>query len=343
MKKLLNTLYVLSEDAYLSLDGENVVVNKGKAVAGRFPLHTLQSIEYFGYKGASPWLMGACVDRGIDLVFFSPHGRFLARSEGLPNGNVLLRHQQNILCNDVDFAVKTSRNFILGKITNSRWVLERAIRDHRAQVDTEALKKKIAELIEYRDEARTAKTIDELRGIEGSAARSYYSVFNEMILNADETFEFAGRNRRPPKDPVNAMLSFVYTLLAGDCASALSGVGLDPYVGFMHVLRPGRKSLALDLMEEVRPAFADRVVLTCVNNKIVNMSCFREFEDGSVLLNEDGRRKLLEVWQRRKREKLTHPFLGEKVEWGLVPHVQALLLARHMRGDLDGYPPFIWK
>lgn len=342
-KKLLNTLYVLSEDAYLTLDGENVVVNKAGKEAGRFPLHTLQSIEHFGYKGASPRLMGECSARGIDLAFFTPSGRFLTRVAGLPTGNVLLRHQQFAIAADKAAANAISRNIIVGKIFNSRWVLERAVRDHPTQVDVDAIKARSGELAELLASARSADTAEELRGIEGAAARSYYSAFGGLILSPDESLRFTGRTRRPPKDPVNAMLSFAYTLLASDCGSALNGVGLDPYMGFMHVLRPGRKSLALDLMEEFRSVFADRVVLTCINNRMIGGGSFRRREGGSVLLNDSARRKFLEAWQKRKREKITHPYLGEKLEWGMVPHVQALLLARHIRGDIDGYPPFMWK
>ena len=343
MKKLLNTLYVLSADAYLSVDGENVVVNKGDAVAGRFPLHTLQSIEYFGYKGASPKLMGECASRGIDLVFFTPTGKFLARVAGQPAGNVLLRRQQYRLCDDAERSLEVSRNFIIGKIFNSRWVLERTNRDHPTQVNVHLLQGKSEELKGYLAEARSAQSVDELRGIEGSAARSYYHAFGEAVLVDDDIFAFRGRNKRPPKDAVNAMLSFAYTLLANDCASALNGVGLDPFVGAMHALRPGRKSFALDLMEELRSPFADRIVLTCINNRMMSESSFRFFEDGAVLLNDAGRRKFLEVWQKRKKDIITHPYLKEKVEWGMVPHIQSLLLARFIRGDIDGYPPFMWK
>lgn len=343
MKKLLNTLYVLSEDAYLALDGENVVVHRGNTIAGRIPLHTLCGINYFGYKGASPRLMGECATRCIDLSFFTPTGRFLTRVAHENTGNVLLRRAQYRIADDTERSCLIARNFITAKIFNARWILERAKRDHPLQIDSEKVCLRSRELTNLTDEALTAESIDTLRGIEGYAAKSYYAVFDELILDHREDFRFDGRNRRPPKDPVNAVLSFAYVLLANECASALEGIGLDPYVGFMHADRPGRKSLALDLVEELRPVVADRAVLMCINNRILNSSHFLYREDGSVYLSTEGRRAFLEVWQKRKKAELTHPYLKEKVSWGLVPHVQAMLLARCIRGDVDGYPPFMWK
>lgn len=343
MKKLLNTLYVLSEDAYLALDGENVVVRRGGAVAGRLPLHTLGGIAYFGHKGASPSLIGECAKRGIELAFFSRSGRFLARIVGESQGNVLLREQQFHLVSDETASCGIARNFIIGKIYNSRWVVERAVRDHPLQVDAALLKQRSSELARYLTEARDSSSLEQLRGIEGSAARCYFDAFNELILLDDGWAEFKGRSRRPPRDPANALLSFAYALLTGDCASALEGVGLDSYMGFMHVVRPGRKSLALDLVEEFRSVFADRVVLSCINNRMFKEESFEWRPDGSVYLGEAGRRAFLDAWQKKKRETIRHPFLDEKVPWGLVPHIQALLLSRCIRGELDGYPPFMWK
>lgn len=343
MKKLLNTLYVLSEDAYLALDGENVVVHRGGSVAGRLPLHTLCGIDCFGYKGASPRLMGECASRGIDLSFFTPSGRYLTRVAHENNGNVLLRRTQYRVADNPEKSCAIAKNFIIAKIFNARWVLERAKRDHPLQVDADRIAARSGELVGLIDKASAAMAIDELRGIEGYAAKSYYAAFNELILNQRDDFEFAGRNRRPPKDPVNAVLSFAYVLLTNECASALEGVGLDPYVGFMHADRPGRKSLALDLVEELRSVVADRTVLMCINKRLLSHSHFLYHEDGSVYLNDAGRRIFLEAWQKRKRVELTHPYLKEKISWGLVPHVQAMLLARYLRGDIDGYPPFMWK
>lgn len=343
MIKLLNTLYVLSEDAYLSLDNENVVVTKSGVEAGRFPLHTLNAIEYFGYKGASPSLIGECAARGIDLGFFTPHGRFLARTVGEERGNVLLRQEQYRISDDEDRSLTIAQNMIAAKVFNARWVIERAIRDHPLQVNADDMRKCSRELADYSRNARTANSMEELRGIEGLAARCYFQRFGSLIFVSDKAMGFGGRSRRPPLDAPNAMLSFAYSLLAADCASALEGVGLDPYIGLMHAERPGRKSLALDLVEELRAPFADRIVLTCINNRIVGSGGFEHRQDGSYFFSDNGRRKFLDAWQKKKREVIRHPFLDVKVAWGLVPHVQAMLLARFIRGDIEGYPPFMWK
>lgn len=343
MRHLLNTLYVFTEDAYLSLDGENVVVRRDGAELGRVPLHTLESILCFSYRGASPGLMGACAERGVSLAFFDRKGRFLAGVHGEQRGNVVLRKTQYAWSEDAEKSLAVARNFIVGKLYNSRWVLERTVRDHGLRIDSESMKAVSAKLGDSLGSVSTCETADSLRGIEGDAAAEYFSVFDFMILRNKQAFRFSGRVRRPPTDAMNAMLSLFYTVLAFDCASALEGVGLDPYVGFMHADRPGRRSLALDLMEELRPVFVDRFVLSAVNNRMVNPSHFETRESGEVRLTEEGRRILFGAWQERKKETITHPFLKEKVPRGLVPHVQALLLARCVRGDLDGYPPFLWK
>ena len=343
MRKLLNTLFVTSEDAYLTIDGENVVVNREKQEIGRFPLHTLEQILCFSYAGASPALMGGCAQRGVGLTFCTPRGRFLARSQGEWNGNVLLRRTQYRLADDPAECCKIARNMIYGKLYNSRWSIERTKRDHALRVDTAALEAASAQLKTQADLALTATDPEMLRGIEGSGAKIYFDVFDRLILQRKEVFSFEKRNRRPPTDPVNAMLSFGYSLLANDCASALESVGLDSYVGFLHRDRPGRNSLALDLMEELRPCLADRFVLTLVNNRMVRPEDFQIQDSGAVLLTDDGRRKFLKTWQERKRDTLTHPYLNEKLSWGMIPYVQALLLARFIRGDLDAYPPFLWK
>lgn len=343
MRKLLNTLYVLTEDSYLILDGENVVILQEEKKLGRFPLHALEQIICFTYKGASPALMGACAQKNIGLTFFSPRGKFLARSVGAEYGNVLLRKEQYRISDDIQRSCFYAKNMILGKVFNSRWCLERTIRDHAMRVDAEKIKSASVSLQNGLDDIENSSALDSLRGVEGKMADYYFSVFDELILNQKEEFYFQTRNRRPPLDMVNALLSFTYTILSGDCANALCSVGLDPYVGFLHRDRPGRKSLALDLVEELRPVMADRFVLTLINKKIIKPNHFEIQSDHAVLLNEEGRKVFFNAWQTRKKETITHPFLKEKIEWGLVPYVQALLLARTIRGDMEEYPPFLWK
>ena len=343
MRRLLNTLFVLTEDSYLSLDGENVVINQEKKEVGRFPLHTLESILCFSYPGASPALMGACSERGVDLAFFSPQGKFLARVVGKTQGNVLLRQQQYREADDPFASCRYAKGFLLGKVYNARWVLERATRDHPQRVPVEKLKALSQNLAAALPNIENAVSLEELRGLEGAAAQQYFDGFDSLILQQHDTFAFAGRNRRPPLDPINALLSFSYTLLARDCAAALEGVGLDSYVGFLHRPRPGRASLALDMMEELRAVYADRFVLTCVNQKMITGKHFQKQENGAVLLTDEGRRAFFKSWQQRKQQTIQHPFLGEKIAWGLVPAVQALLLARTLRGDMERYPPFFWK
>lgn len=343
MRRLLNTLYILTPENYLSLDGENVVVKQGQAEIGRFPLHTLESIVCFTKAGATPFLMGACAKRGISLCFFSPNGHFLARTVGEQQGNVLLRTAQYRIADRPAQSCLYARNFILGKVFNSRWVLERATRDHPQRVPVEQLKRLSAQLAAALPVIRICEDLEQLRGLEGEAAQRYFDGFGALILQQQADFTFTVRSRRPPLDNINALLSFAYTLLASDCAAALESVGLDPYVGFMHRLRPGRRSLALDLMEELRAVYADRFVLSCVNQKILTAEHLQKQESGAVLLTDAGRKAFLNAWQLRKREQLKHPFLGEKIPWGLVPYVQALLLARTIRGDLEEYPPFLWK
>lgn len=343
MRKLLNTLYVMTDSCYLTLDGENIVIQNGEKTLGRFPLHTLENIICFTYKGATPALMGACAERKIGMSFFSPRGAYLARVVGKEYGNVLLRKEQYRISDDDNRSVAYAKNMIVGKVFNSRWSIERTLRDHAYRVDAEKLKQVSNTLYETLPGIDRVISLDELRGIEGKAAEQYFSAFNDMVLNQKEDFAFTKRNRRPPLDNINAILSFAYTVLAGDCANALSSVGLDPYVGFMHRDRPGRNSMALDLMEELRPILADRFILTLINTKAVQASHFERQKDNAVLLNDDGRKVFFNAWQNHKKETITHPYLKEKIEWGLVPYVQALLLARTIRGDIDEYPPFLWK
>lgn len=343
MRRLLNTLFVTSEDVYLALDGENIVVRRDKEEVGRFPLHNLEEIICFSYAGASPALMGACTKRNIDLSFCSPSGRFLARMAGISNGNVLLRREQYRAADDLVRSCRIAKYMIWGKLYNCRWSIERTKRDHKLRIDEERFRNSSAAIYEIMPQVLDAGSLDSLRGLEGAAASVYFDVFDDMILRNKDSFFFRGRNRRPPTDNVNAMLSFAYSLLASNCASALESVGLDAYVGFMHRDRPGRTSLALDLMEELRPCIADRFVLTLINNNVIRSEDFEATEGGAVIMTDAGRRKFLKSWQERKQDTITHPYLEEKMPWGLVPYLQALLLARYLRDDLDAYPPFLWK
>ncbi len=343
MRKFLNTLFVLSEDSYLALEGETVIVLAGEKKRGQFPLHTLENILCFSYKGASPALMGKCAQEGINLCFLTPKGRFLARVCGENPGNVLLRRTQYRVADDEAQSCIVARNFLFGKVYNSRWSIERTRRDHAMRVDDEKLGRASSLLADSLPAFLEETDPESLRGLEGQTAAVYFDAFDALILNQRETFAFTGRSRRPPLDPVNALLSFAYTLLANACAGALESVGLDAYVGFLHRDRPGRVSLALDLMEELRPLFADRFVLTLINNRVIRPEHFDRQPSGAVWLTEEGRKLFLSAWQKRLAEPITHPYLKEKLAWGLVPYVQSLLLARVLRGDLEGYPPFLWK
>lgn len=343
MRKLLNTLFVTSEDAYLALENENVVVLSGEERKAQFPLVMLEGIVSFSYRGASPALMGACVRAGVQLSFLTPSGRFLARVSGGSQGNVLLRKKQYRVSDDEAASCLVARSMIFGKVYNGRWVIERTVRDHAMRVEAQHLKQVSAQLASALPGIMEQTDLGALRGMEGEAAAAYFSAMDDLILNQKDAFHFEDRNRRPPVDRVNALLSFAYTLLTSECAAALEAVGLDAYVGFLHRDRPGRKSMALDLMEELRPVWADRFALTLINTRAVRAEHFTRQENGAVLLNDAGRKIVLSAWQERKRETLTHPYLKEKLYWGLVPYVQALLLSRYLRGDLDGYPPFLWK
>jgi CRISPR-associated protein Cas1 len=309
----------------------------------RLPLHNLENIVCFSHLGASPALMGACAERNIGLCFLTPGGRFLARVTGKVKGNLLLRKQQYQLSENRAAGVKIAASFLVGKLSNSRKVIDRARRDHALLVDVESLTCASASLKALLRSIQGCETIEDLMGCEGSAAKIYFSVFDQMVLQQRDDFFFKDRNRRPPLDRLNALLSFAYTLLTSEVASALETVGLDPYVGFLHQDRPGRPSLALDLMEELRPVFADRFALSLVNRKQVAGSGFSIKESGGVLMDDETRKKVLTAWQERKREEIIHPYLKEKLPFGLIPYVQAMLLARYLRGDLDAYPPFFWN
>lgn len=343
MKRLLNTLYVTTQGAYLARENETVVLRVEQETRLRVPLHTLCSIVCFGRVSASPALMHLCGERQVALSFLSEHGRFLGRVEGPLSGNVLLRRQQYRWADDLDRSADIARAFVIAKVANCRTVLLRALRDHATVARDEAVAEAAARLARILQTLSTPLPLQEVRGCEGEAAHTYFSVFDALIVQQKQDFFFTQRTRRPPLDPLNALLSFVYTLLTHDVASALSAVGLDPAVGFLHRDRSGRPSLALDLMEELRPLLGDRLVLSLVNRQQVRGEAFRPCESGAVFMDDDTRKTVITAYQQRKQEELQHPFLQEKIALGLLPHAQALLLARYLRGDLDGYPPYIWK
>lgn len=340
MRKLLNTLYVTTPEAYLSKDGLNVVVSVKQNEIFRIPIHNIEQIVTFGYMGASPGVMKLCVDMGVSLTFLSPQGRYISRSQGPTKGNVLLRKAQYQYSDNPHYALHLCRLFIGAKIQNYRNILRRFVRDNGSN---EAVEMAANSLLRCKRNILNASTIDSIRGIEGEAATCYFSVFPRLLLNQQSDFVFEGRNRRPPKDAVNAMLSFVYTLLCNDMVSALETVGLDPYVGFMHTLRPGRASLALDMIEELRAYLGDRLVLSLINRKQVTIKDFVKQGDEGVVMTDNCRKTIVAAWQNRKKELITHPYLNEKISVGLLPYVQAMLLARFIRKDLDDYPVFLIK
>jgi CRISPR-associated protein Cas1 len=343
MKHLGNVLYITTPEAFLTLDGENVVIKKEEAASTRLPLHNLENIVCFTWQGASPALMGACAQRNIGLCFLTPNGRFQARVTGRVQGNVLLRKKQYEISEKETASVPIAASFLLGKIANCRKVLDRALRDHAMLVDKQAITGASNFMKETLRAIPACKSIGDLMGFEGSAAKIYFGVFDQLIVQQRQDFFFQERSRRPPLDNMNSLLSFLYTLLTNETASALETVGLDPYVGFLHQDRPGRPSLALDLMEELRPVMVDRLALSLVNRKQITGQGFTQKESGGILMDDDTRKIVLTAWQERKQEELVHPYLREKLPYGLLPHVQAMLLARHLRGDLDAYPPFFWN
>ncbi|NLB68152.1 MAG: type I-C CRISPR-associated endonuclease Cas1 [Lentisphaerae bacterium] len=340
MKKLLNTLYISTQGIYLNREGETVVASLDRQPKLRLPIHTLSGIVCFGNVLCSPFLLGLCGERGVKVSFLTEHGRFLARVEGPVSGNVLLRYEQIRRTMDPEAALELAKNFVLGKVINSRTVIQRALRDHGDNLELQSASTTLVNIVRR---VPNAKNIDVLRGYEGEAANAYFGAFNGLIVAQKKHFSMQTRSRRPPLDPLNALLSFLYVILAHDCSSALEGVGLDPQVGFLHALRPGRPSLALDLMEEFRSILVDRVVLTLINRQQISGRDFSTSESGSVIMKDDARKLVLKTWQEKKQETLKHPFLGERISIGLLPHLQALLLARHLRGDIDAYPPFLLK
>lgn len=343
---MLNTIYVTSDGAWLRKDGANLVVEVEGQERGRAPLHMLDGIVSFGRPGASPALLGACAEAGITVSHLDPNGRFLARVEGPRTGNVLLRRAQYRVADDPARAIPIVRGIVAGKAANQRTVVQRALRDHGPSLvpeTTAALGRAEQRLADIARRTLPAADVDTLRGLEGEAAVVYFACFDAMLRVEGEAFRFRGRSRRPPLDRVNALLSFLYAILGHDCRSALEAHGLDPQVGLLHADRPGRASLALDLMEELRPVLADRLALTLVNRRQVAPEDFVIEEAGGVRLVDEARKRVLVAWQERKRDELRHPFLDETIPLGLLAHVQAQLLARTLRGDLDGYPAFIWK
>lgn len=340
MKRLLNTLYVTTQGAYLSKEGDVVHVRVDNETKLRIPIITLGSIVCFGNVMCSPYLMGMCGKEGVAMAFLSEYGRFLCRVEGPTSGNVLLRRRQFRMADNLSERAKISRGVISAKISNCRNVLMRAVRDNPDPEYTEEIKNTCDHLARILRGLEKTFDVDTIRGIEGDAARIYFNVFDHLIISQKEEFRFNGRSRRPPMDRINALLSFLYTLVVHDIESALEGVGLDPAVGFLHTDRPGRPGLALDLMEEFRPFLADRLALSLINRKQIKAKGFKKSESGAVEMDDDTRKELLLGYQKRKQQEITHPYLNEKVPVGLLPHVQAMLLARYIRGDLDGYPPF---
>ena len=343
MKRHLNTLYVTTQGTYLAKDGEAVAVRLEKEVLMRIPIHTLGGIVCFGQVGFSPYLLGLCGECGVAVSFLTENGRFLARMQGPISGNVLLRREQYRIADDPVPCGSIVRSFVTAKIANCRSVLLRALRDRPEAAGADLLRNAAAVLARCLETLRQEASVDELRGIEGNAARAYFEVFDHLIAQQKEDFSFRERSRRPPLDNVNALLSFLYTLLRHDVQAALEAVGLDPAVGFLHRDRPGRPGLALDLMEELRAYLADRLAISLINLQQVRPSGFSRNESGGVTMDEATRKIVLATYQRRKKEEILHPFLKEKTTVGLLPYIQAALLARHLRKDLDGYPPFIWK
>jgi CRISP-associated protein Cas1 len=343
MKKHLNTLFVTTQGAYLAKDGETVTVKVDNAVALRVPAHTIGGIVCFGHISCSPYLMGFCAENGVAISFLTENGRFLAKVQGPVSGNVLLRREQYRRADDLQSCSVIARAVVTGKIANCRTVLQRSLRDHSDMIGADDISCASQILVHSIRRLQCEQPLDIVRGFEGDAANTYFGVFNNLITSQKESFTFDERNRRPPLDNVNCLLSFMYTLLMHDVRSALEAVGLDPAVGFLHRDRPGRYGLALDLMEEFRPFLADRLALSLINLCQVQNKGFSRKETGAVLMDDETRKIVLVNYQKRKQEEILHPFINEKIIIGLLPHVQAMLMARHLRGDLDCYPPFIWK
>lgn len=343
MKKHLNTLFVTTQGAYLNKEGETVVVNVEKEVKLRLPIHTIGGIICFGNVMCSPYLLGFCAEKDVAVSFLTENGRFLARVQGPVSGNVLLRREQYRRADNPEATAHIVKSILTGKLANCRTVLKRALRDHPDKINVEAVKE-VADKLGYSlDRLQEDLPLDVLRGIEGEAARAYFSVFDHLIITQKQEFYFRERNRRPPLDRVNCLLSFIYTIVMHDVRSALETTGLDPAVGFLHRDRPGRPGLALDMMEEFRPFLADRMALSLINLNQLKPEGFTTVESGAVIMDDETRKTLLTTYQKRKQDTIDHPYLNEKVTIGILFYTQALLMARFLRGDIDGYPPFIWR
>lgn len=339
MKKLSNTLYITTQDTYLHKEQDTIVVRSKDAKLAQFPIISISGLYCFGQVTVSHPLMSFCAEKGVGISYFNEFGRFFARVHGKENGNVLLRRAQYRWADEIERkALPIAKLMVAAKIANSRTVLQRQIRNHG---DNEFISAVIVKLADSLRRVEAANNISILMGIEGEAAQNYFSVFQQLLLNPQ--FSFSGRVRRPPTDPVNALLSFTYSLLVHESTSALQGVGLDPYVGFLHQDRPGRVSLALDLLEEFRAAIGDRLVLSVLNRREIGPADFITEESGAVSLTDGARKRFLRSYQEKKQEEITHPFLDEKIPIGLLPHCQAMLLARHIRGDLKCYTPYILR
>lgn len=343
MRELLNTLYVQTQGAVLHLDHDAVRITVENETRLRLPLTRLSGVVVFGRVTVTPYFIQRCAEDGRSLVWLTRNGRFVARVEGKARGNVLLRRAQHLALSDKKRALSIARQIVAAKLQNSRQVLLRGAREASGEVARAALSNAAAHLGEAITRLPGCRTLDELRGAEGDAARGYFGVFGYHVRADQASFEMDGRTRRPPRDRVNALLSFLYALLRAECSAALESVGLDPQVGFLHALRPGRPALALDLMEEFRPVIADRLALTLINRKQLQADDFVDLPGGAIHLSDQGRRTVLEAYQKRKEEEVSHRALDQKIPLGLVPYIQGRLLARHLRGDLDDYPPYLHR
>jgi len=343
MKKYLNTLFVTTQGAYLSKDGECILVNIEREVKLRLPVHTISGIVCFGNITCSSFLMGFCAERNVSISFLTEYGKFLAKVQGPVSGNVLLRKEQYRRSDDIEESAKIARFFLIGKLNNSKTLLQKSVREHSEKIDNRAVNNSIEIISSALKHLKINLTLNQLRGIEGECASVYFKVFDNLIITQKEDFIFSERSKHPPKDEVNCLLSFVYTLMTHDIRSALECVGLDPAVGFLHRDRPGRPSLALDIIEEFRSFLGDRLVLSLINLKQVKKSDFIYSDFSSILMKDETRKIVLTAYQNRKQEEIIHPFIGEKVKIGILFYVQALLFARYIREDLDGYPPFIFR
>ena len=338
MRKLLNILYVTQPEAYISKDGECVVISINQKEVFRVPAINIEGIVTFGYMGCSPGAMRLCMEKNINIVFLSPQGRFIARVQGPQRGNIYLRKAQYSFCDDKSKRLALSRLLIAAKIRNSRMNILRRIRDYGKDDQLDIL---CHSLREFQSRAIVSESEDGLRGLEGYAARIYFEQFNKLLRVEGDFFSFKERSRRPPKDAVNALLSFAYTILTNEIVASLESVGLDAYCGVFHTLRSGRPALALDILEEFRSYMCDRFVISLINRHQIQRKHFIAEDSKSVLLTDEGRRIFISNWQHRKKEQIIHPRLEEKVEIGLLPYIQAQIMARYIRGQMDEYTPFV--